>query len=255
MPTIRIKTGTRGRLDGTVTQLKKHRKGRVSHDDAIQNLYKQIKDLKAEKREWQANKVLADATKNELDSLGEGAETIKENTDQAIIELSEHANCPHYTLGGDVVLCRKDYFKKGVLHRVPEDVCMKCWQANKDVLMPTLEGDIQPCLCRYEHAHNYFCVKNPPRAVKLIHALKTCAVCPDRLTKARAEHLGLILTTKKYVICGAVEKHDEKVGLMLRCPRTHQWTNLDLCEEIGCSQFKTIQATIGASTDGKPKTT
>lgn len=251
MVTIRVKSGTRDRLDGTVTQLKKHKRGRVTHDDAIQSLYKKIKDLKADIRTLQAKGVLAESTEKEMTTLAEGADTIKEKTDQAIRETSEHATCPNYSWGENNVLCGKDYDKKGVVHKIPEDVCIQCWQRNKDIIIPKTEGDIQPCLCRYEHANNYFCVKNPPRAVKLAHALKTCSVCPDRLTKEKAETLGLILTTKKYVICGAVEKQDEKAGTLLHCPRAGQWTNIRQCEEIGCSQVKIIQANIGASTYAK----
>lgn len=247
MVTIRVKQGTRDRLDGTVTQLKKHRHGRVTHDDAIQNLYEKVTQQNTIIRDLKEKLTLMDSA---LPTKPAPEQALSEPQKSAPVEHpirtpSEHAKCPHYSVGDDVVLCGKDYDKKGIIHKVPEPICMQCWQRNKEILIPKKEGDIQNCLCRYEHAGEYFCVKNPPRAVKLAHALKTCSVCPDRLTKERAESLGLILTTRKYVICGAVEKQDEKAGTLLMCPRASQWTNIRQCEEIECSQFKTIQATIG----------
>ena len=233
-------------LQNTIIQLKKHKRGRVTYGDAILSLYKQVKDLKAEIKTLQAKGVLAVVTQKEVVALAEGSETIKEKTDQAIIEMSEHATCPHYSWGENVVLCGKDYDKKGVVHKVPEDVCIQCWQRNKEILAPQTKPAIEKveCLCRYEHAGEYFCLKNPPRAVKLAHALKTCLACPDRLTKDKAEQRGLILRTHDYVTCKAKEVMDPKTGLMLYCQKEGgRWVQISHCKKVKCEHLKTVQTT------------
>ena len=233
-------------LENTINQLKKHTRGRVTYDDAILSLYKKVKDLKAENRTLQAKGVLADVTQKEVVALGEGAETTKDLIEQPIREPSEHATCPNYSWGENAVLCGKDYDKKGVVHKVPEDVCMQCWQRNKEILAPQTKPDTEKveCLCRYEHAGKYFCVKNPPKATPLAHNLKTCLACPDRLTKEKAEQRGVILRTHEYVTCGAKEHRDEKRGLMLHCMKEGgRWVDISHCKKIHCPSLKTVQTT------------
>lgn len=247
MVVIRIEETTKNRLDVIKDQLKKRRKGRISHDDAIQSLFKKIKDLKAENKTLQQGIPTA---KPSLEGEKEDGKTplnsLSREPAPPQTPLMTHPPCPFFTLGEDVVMCGKDYDKKGVVHKVPEDVCMQCWQRNKDILAPQIKPDTEKveCLCRYEHAGKYFCVKNPPRAVPLAHNLKTCLACPDRLTKDKAEHRGLILRTHEYVTCGSKENMDPKVGLMLYCDKEGgRWVTIAHCKKIECEFLKTVQTT------------
>lgn len=243
-PRIRVKESIKIKLENTITQLKKHKRGRVTYTDAIESLYDENRDLKREKREWQAKQVLAESTEKEVVTLGE--ESSKDLIEQPIMGPSEHTTCPHHSIGDDVVLCSKDYDKKGTIHKIPDSICMQCWQRNKSILAPDIKPDTEQveCLCRYEHAGKYFCVKNPPRSVPLAHNLKTCLACPDRLTKDKAEQRGLIMRTHDFVTCKAKENMDPKLGLMLYCEREGgRWVTIAHCKKQGCENLKTVQTT------------
>jgi len=47
---IRVNKKIMRMLDGTIMELKKHRKGKISYDDALNHLFKTIEELKAKKR-------------------------------------------------------------------------------------------------------------------------------------------------------------------------------------------------------------
>jgi len=242
MVVIRIEETTKNRLDVIKDALKKRRKGRISHDDAIQSLYKKIKDLKAEIRTLQQGI----PTAKPIDETPTQPPQINEKPAPPQTPLMDHPPCPHYSWGDNIVLCSKDYDKKGVIHKVTDVICAMCWQRNKDILAPQTKPDTEKveCLCRYEHAGKYFCVKNPPRSVPLAHNLKTCLACPDRLTKDKAEQRGLILRTHEYVTCGAKEHRDEKKGLMLHCMKEGgRWVTIEHCKKIQCKSLKTVQTT------------
>lgn len=204
------------------------RKGRIKWSDCVEHIFKENKELRTEVRELKA---------------GQPAVISTEKEQTPTVDPTKTHQCPHYSFDPAIerVLCSKDFNRGGRIHKVPQEVCDKHWAEIKKTWTEEDVSEVE-CLSRYEDKDAFFCVKNPPKAVKLLHGLKTCRACPDRLTKQRAEDLGLVLTTRKYVICGAEERQDEKVGLMLRCPRASQWTNIEQCEELRCTQFKTIKA-------------
>lgn len=211
------------------------RKGRIKWSDCVEHIFKENTDLKKEVRELKAGQPSLEGKTNN------GKPTIKTLSREST-ETTTH-QCPHYSFDPAIerVLCSKDFNQRGTIHKIPQEVCDQHWAEVKKTWTEEDVTEVE-CLCRYEDKDSLYCMLHPPHVKKLLHALTTCRACPDRLTKQKAEDLGLVLTTRKYVICRAEEKQDEKVGLMLLCPRTNQWTNIELCEEIKCTQFKTIQA-------------
>jgi len=208
------------------------RKGRIKWSDCVDHIFQEVKDLRKDVRE------LRSQLEGQPDKKGP-----TEQTPAVDPTATTTHQCPHYSFDPSIekVLCSKDFNRGGRIHKIPQEVCDKHWEEIKKTWTEEDVSEVE-CLSRYEDRGAFFCVKNPPKAVKLLHGLKTCKACPDRLTKQRADDLGLILTTRKYVTCGALEKKSETVGLMLRCPKTNEWCNIRLCEEIECPQFKTIQA-------------
>lgn len=163
----------------------------------------------------------------------------------------ETSQCPFYSLVDDIVHCSKDYDQRGVIRKVTKEVCTLCWNRQEKAREQArnLNPADLPCLCRYEHEGNFYCGLRPAKARKLEHGLKQCQACPERLTEEKVALQGDVLTTKKYVTCGATENVDKTRGLMLysrnkKCPHQNRWITTDQCEEAKCPFLKKVKVKL-----------
>ena len=228
---IRVKPPTQKRLDATIDHLKKHRKGRVTYDDAISHLFNKIKELKSKIRDLEQAKPQPSMQDKEVSMVPESP------SDAGM-------QCPFWSdAGSGWVHCAKDQDRKGVIHKVSQEVCNLCYVRIQQRMLKNKElAEKLDCLSRYEEADIYFCVKNPPKAVRLEHGLKTCQACTQRLTKEKAHAQGLVLRTHTYVTCGAKEHRDSKNRLMFYCTKQGgTWIDIEYCKNIKCPHVKTVQ--------------
>jgi len=157
----------------------------------------------------------------------------------------EH-ECEFYTFIDDQVNCSKDFDAKGIIHRVPEEICLLCWtRIRKAMDEDQIEASQFPCLCRYENHGQWFCLLHPPRPRYLQHGLKTCVACAERLSEERAEQKGLRLTTKYFPSCKPKER---KIGTDRQlktenfdCPFSNQWISMSECLRVKCSHLKSLK--------------
>lgn len=202
------------------------RKGRIKWSDCVDHIFQKNKDLRKEVRELKAGQP-------------EVTSTVKEQT--PTVDPTKTHPCPHYSFDPAIerVLCSKDFNRGSRIHKIPQEVCDKHWEQIKKTWTEQDISDVE-CLSRYEDKGAFFCVKNPPKAVKLLHALKTCRACPDRLTKDRAEHMQKVLQTHYFVNCGAKESEDR-----FYCKKKEggKWVTIDHCKKKECEFLKTYQTT------------
>ena len=166
--------------------------------------------------------------------------------------------CPFYSTFADnidEVRCSKDFDRNGRVYRVTPEICTQCWDRQKRKRRKIKDASTSkvleetPCLCRYEHESNWFCLLKPPTPKKLEHGLKTCQTCQDRLTHEKVQREAIRIEVQRYLMCGAKEVNDRKKGLMVystnkACPHKGEWITPHECETAKCHLFKKVETKV-----------
>jgi hypothetical protein len=187
--------------------------------------------------------------------------TATEFPTEHIIQESENHQCPFHVLDGNgKVDCLKFYDKKGVIRQVPKKVCDQHWTSIQSTIQRKKEAfqkdaviaEQFPCRCRFNHEYEWLCALKAPAVQKIEYGLKVCQACPTRLTKdlvKKLEAQGEFTETKRYITCGAKEKQDAKVGLLIydsknpACPHDGVCVPIQACFDAHCSYAKIMQVT------------
>jgi len=208
-------------------------------------------------KKFESQKDEINKLKEENAQLKAQVETPKLGTTEPVQE-SKHL-CGFYCLDGNGKIdCLKDYDKRGAVHQVPKEVCDQHFafmknniQTKKEMFTKdTAVAEQFPCKCRFDHEDEWFCALKAPAVQKVEYGLKVCQACPTRLTKdlvKKLEAQGEFTETKRYITCGAKEKQDAKVGLLIYdsknpdCPHNGICVPIQACFDAHCSYAKIMQ--------------